>query len=99
MILRSKHVGAILDVLMQKFYVCELVGLLIKVPYKFLNGRGAGRNILTNTYEIGVRSNYYSLNLNEPRASWNTNRTIRVVKSAVCMLAFYISHLITRQTL
>ena len=35
MILRSKHVGAILNVLMQKnFYVCALVGVLIKWLYK-----------------------------------------------------------------
>jgi len=30
MILGSKHVGAILNVLMYKFYVCALVGVLIK---------------------------------------------------------------------
>ena len=35
MILGSKHVGAILIVLMLKFYVCALVGVLIKL-YHYL---------------------------------------------------------------
>jgi len=30
MILGSKHVGAILNVLMQNFYICALVGEIIK---------------------------------------------------------------------
>ena len=34
MILGSKHVGAILNVLVQKFYVCALVGVLIKWLYE-----------------------------------------------------------------
>jgi len=34
MILGSKHVGAILNILMQKNYVCALVGVLIKWLYE-----------------------------------------------------------------
>ena len=33
-ILGSKHVGAILYVLMKKFYICALVGVLIKCLYE-----------------------------------------------------------------
>ena len=34
MILELKHVGVILNVLMQKFYVCALIGVLIKWLYE-----------------------------------------------------------------
>jgi len=34
MILGSKHVGGILNVLMQKFYIYALVGVLIKWSYE-----------------------------------------------------------------
>jgi len=34
MILGSKHVGVILNVFIQKFYVCALVGVLIKWLYE-----------------------------------------------------------------
>jgi len=34
MILGSKHVGAILNVLIKKNYVCALVGVLIKCLYE-----------------------------------------------------------------
>ena len=45
MILGSKHVGAILYVLTQKFYVCALVGVLIKWLYEM-----HGATIKTGTY-------------------------------------------------
>ena len=51
MILGSKHVGAILNVLMYKqFYVCALVGVLIKCLYEMHGATIKNRYVLCNSF-------------------------------------------------